>query len=344
MKIVLFCYLPYAFAMLKPLQDEAISRGFTVLWFVPEGIIDNFPYTNSPHTTAIEHLINFKADALLVPGNEVPHFLRGIKVQISHGLAGEKSDHFRIREYFDLYLTQGPYFTDKFVALSKIHKDFEVAQTGWCKLDKLFLKDNTTQKTKAKLLSKHKARHIVLYAPTFSPSLTSTIKLLETIDRLADTDDIVVVIKFHDLMDKETIDKYIKLQNKNIVISKEKDISQLLLLADIMISDTSSVLYEFMLLDKPVVTLDNISQNILWQNLTDKSLVYKAVLDILNGDDKFSRQPIIEQYHPYTDGKSARRMIDAVVDYKHRFGVPTKRKIPWHRKLKIWKLFGTLKW
>jgi len=202
-------------------------------------------------------------------------------VQISHGLAGEKSGHFRIREYFDLYLTQGPYFTDKFVALSKIDKNFKVVQTGWCKLDKLFKNNKDIKKIKSQLLIQHKARHIVLYAPTFSPSLTSSVKLIDTINRLANTDNIVVVIKFHDLMDKDIIEDYTKLNNQNIIISKIKDISPLLLLADIMISDTSSVLYEFMLLDKPVVTLDNISNNILWENLTDKNLVFEKVLDIL---------------------------------------------------------------
>lgn len=344
MKIILFCYLPYAFAMLKPLEDEACDRGFDILWYMPKNILDKFPYKDSPYTTDIDDLIKFKSDAIIVPGNEVPHFLRGIKVQISHGLAGEKSGHFRIREYFDLYLTQGPYFTDKFVALSKIDKNFKVVQTGWCKLDKLFKNNKDIKKIKSQLLIQHKARHIVLYAPTFSPSLTSSVKLIDTINRLANTDNIVVVIKFHDLMDKDIIEDYTKLNNQNIIISKIKDISPLLLLADIMISDTSSVLYEFMLLDKPVVTLDNISNNILWENLTDKNLVFEKVLDILSGNDKFSRQPIIKQYHPYTDGKSAGRMIDAVVDYKQKFGVPHKRDIPWHRKLKIWKLFGVLKW
>ena len=47
----------------------------------------------------------------------------------------EKKGHFRIRKYFDLYLTQGPFFTKKFNELKKKFKNFEVVETGWPKLD-----------------------------------------------------------------------------------------------------------------------------------------------------------------------------------------------------------------
>ena len=35
-------------------------------------------------------------------------------------------------------------------------------------------------------------------------------------------------------------------------------------MADILISDTSSVIYEFLLLDKPTISFNNISKNIQW--------------------------------------------------------------------------------
>ena len=114
MKTILFCNLPYAFAILKPLEIELKSRGFEVLWYLPKKILDKFPYKDSNYTTSIKDLKTFKSDAIFVPGNDVPHYLRGLKVQVFHGLAGEKKGHFRIRDYFDLYLTQGPYFTKRF--------------------------------------------------------------------------------------------------------------------------------------------------------------------------------------------------------------------------------------
>jgi hypothetical protein len=107
MKYILYCNLPYSFSILKPLEDEIIKREFDCIWYVPKNILEQFPYQNSSFTSDIKDIREYKSDVIFVAGNEVPHFLRGIKVQIFHGLAGEKKGHFRIRDYFDLYLTQG---------------------------------------------------------------------------------------------------------------------------------------------------------------------------------------------------------------------------------------------
>ena len=341
MKFILFCNLPYAFSILKPLEEEIKKRGFEYIWYVPKSILELFPYKQSNHTDNINDLKAYESDVIYVPGNEVPHFLRGIKVQIFHGLAGEKKGHFRIRDYFDLYLTQGPYFTDKFKELAKKHKNFEVTETGWCKLDGLYSTTKETLHVKENLLKKHRVQNIVLYAPTFSPSLTSGLKLLNTIKELSSRDDILLIIKFHDKMDDSIKEQYQKLKAKNLIISDEKDITKLLQISDLMISDTSSVVYEFVLLNKPVVTLNSASQNINWLNLDDENEVQISVEDILNGNDiyKDKRQDTIQQYHPYSDGESAKRMLDAVLDYESLHGIPKKRKLSFLRKLKIYKKY-----
>ena len=342
MKFILFCNLPYAFGILKPLEEEIKKRGYEALWYVPDAIKEEFPYKKSNHTSSVKDLKAYSSDAILVPGNEVPHFLRGVKVQIFHGLAGEKKGHFRIRDYFDLYLTQGPYFTKRFEALAKKHKNFQVSQTGWCKLDDLYTTSQETLDMREKLLLDNGVKHIVLYAPTFSPSLTSADKLISTVKRLGDRDNILVIVKFHDKMDKTIIEQYQKLNVENLLISNEKDITKLLQISDLMISDTSSVVYEFILLDKPVVTLESKSENINWLNLTDVNKLEESVVSILDGNDEFinRRHQTIKEYHPYDDGNSSVRMINAIESYIQEYGVPTKRDIPFHRKIKINNKFG----
>ena len=342
MKFILFCNLPYAFSILKPLEDEIKSRGFEALWYVPSSIVELFPYKKSNYTSKVEDLVSYQSDAIFVPGNEVPHFLRGIKVQIFHGLAGEKKGHFRIRDYFDLYLTQGPYFTNKFKELAKKYKNFQVTETGWCKLDSLYSINKETLAYKESLLKEYGVKNIVLYAPTFSPSLTSGLKLLEVIEKLSNQKDILIIIKFHDKMDLSIVNEYRNLSAKNLLISDEKDITKLLQISDLMISDTSSVVYEFILLDKPVVTLNSTSENINWLNVDSDAKVEKAVLDILEKKDTYkeNRQSTIEAYHPYSDGISASRMIDATLEYKEQYGVPSRRKLSLLRKWKINKKYG----
>ncbi|HIP13433.1 MAG TPA: CDP-glycerol--glycerophosphate glycerophosphotransferase [Arcobacter sp.] len=340
MKTILFCNLPYAFSILKPLADELRDRGYEYLWYVDSSLSEAFPYKHEPNTISIKDLERFASDAIFVCGNDVPYWLRGVKVQIFHGLAGEKKGHFRIRDYFDLYLTQGKYFTERFEELAKKHKNFEVVETGWCKLDKLYSISDETALKKEALLKEHGAKYMVLYAPTFSPSLTSAIKLEKSIEKLSEEEDVLVIVKFHDKMKKEWIDQYKTM--KEVLFVEVDDITESLQMADLMISDSSSVVYEFIFLDKPVVTLNSISENIDWCNLNSADKVYKNVIKVLGGDDVFSpnRKRTIELYHPYTDGKSAERMIEATKRYIDRYTVPFKRKVSLLRK---WKMLKTYK-
>jgi len=339
-KSVLFCNLPYAFGILEPLANELKARGFEYIWYVPKEIESEFKLKEA-YTTSIKELESFKSDAIFVPGNSVPYWLRGVKVQVFHGLAGEKKGHFRIRDYFDLYLTQGPYFTKKFNELKAKHKNFEVTETGWCKLDKLFNIEQSVIDRKKSLLEQSGAKNIILYAPTFSPTLTSATALKDTILELSKDKDNLVIIKFHDKMADELKELYIKLQSQNLLILDDKDITPALQIADIMISDTSSVVYEFLLLNKPVVTLNSISENIKWVNFNDSKKLYNEVINILQGVDSFKKQreQIIKLYHPYSDGKSSKRAVDAIQKYIAKNGVPNKRKLPLLRKLKNLKEF-----
>jgi CDP-glycerol glycerophosphotransferase (TagB/SpsB family) len=341
MNAILFCNLPYAFPILKPLADELNRHNDSYLWYIPKHIADQFPYSSEPTTSNIDALDTFHADAIFVPGNDVPYWLRGVKVQVFHGLAGEKKGHFRIRGYFDLYLTQGPYFTDRFKKLALKHKNFEVEETGWCKLDRLFTVDLETKALKEQLLSRYGVKYIVLYSPTFSPSLTSVEALYDAVCELGDNEDVLVLIKFHDKMDREWIEKYKRIASKNILVLQTDDITQSLQIADLMISDSSSVVYEFILLDKPVVTFRSISENINWCNLFNKEEVYDTVIEILQGDDRFltQRKETIAQYHPYTDGKSSQRVVRATQEYITKYGIPNKREVSWYRKLKLKKSY-----
>jgi len=346
MRTTLFCKNPYAFGILKPIHDELINRAMPVLWFIPKEIDHLFPFKEIINkTSSVQDVANFNNDVIIVPGNEVPHYLKGLKVQIFHGLAGEKKGHFRIRHYFDLYLTQGPYFTDQFEKLARKYNDFDVIETGWPKLDSLFIQKEAFNTEKQILLNEHDAEKVILYAPTFSPSLTSAIALKNEIQQVA-TNEKLVLIKFHDLMNQEIVEEYKEIEklNKNIRIVYDNNITKYLILSDMLISDTSSVVYEFLLLNKPVITFKSSSKHIRWMDISNPDQLIPAI----NGTftfDAFSdgRKWIIENYHPYTDGLSSKRMIDTLVSYLETNPVPERRKISWFRRRKMIKMFGKLK-
>lgn len=342
MKCILFCQDNYAFGILEPLKNYLENNGHNYLWYVREIILADFPYKSEKYTTSITTLEDYKSDAIFVPGNEVPHYIRGLKVQIFHGLAGEKKGHFRIRHYFDLYLTQGPYFTNKFNELKKKHKDFDVIETGWPKLDIYGTDKFLYAQEKKELLENFNVQKILLYAPTFSPKLTSAPFLLDQIKAISKNSNYLILLKFHPLMNQSLIEIYKKLADEvpNIIFETEKNIIKFLLISDLLISDTSSVIYEFLLLDKPVITFNNISGTILWENSSDySSLTTLIEKNLVTDEFSKERKFIFEQYHPYNDGKSAKRMVDSVENYIKTNGVPKKRKLSILRKLKINSMF-----
>ena len=337
MKFILFCLNDYAFSILDPIKHVLLKKNHEFIWYVAPKIKSNFPYKTDNYTSSYSELKLYKSDVIFAPGNEVPYFLRGLKTQVFHGLAGEKKGHFRIRQYFDLYLTQGPYFTDRFLKLKKKHETFDVIETGWPKLDKYYRKNDEFNVERLNLISEHKSKYIILYAPTFSPRLTSAPHVHNEIKSLAKNQDYIILLKFHPLMDEKWVKKYQNIadKHKNIIFKKEKDITKYIIISDLIISDTSSVVYEFLLLDKPAITFRNISKSIFWKNLNNYDNLVNEVSKILKKDrHSNSRREMIKKYHPYVDGKSALRMVEAVEGYLSVNQVPERRKISTFRKIK----------
>ena len=110
MKIVLFCEQKYAINILQPLEIEAHKEGgHSVIWYVHAKNIPDFPLKNEVKwTNSIQDIYNFSPDAIFVPCNIVPYYLPGVKIQIFHGYAAEKKDHWVIRRYFDSYFYPRP--------------------------------------------------------------------------------------------------------------------------------------------------------------------------------------------------------------------------------------------
>src|SRR3712207_7858573 len=93
MRIVLFCENKYAIDILQPLEDEARREGNNeVMWYVHAPKIPEFPLAGQVSWThSIQEIYDFKPEAIFVPGNIVPYYLPGVKIQVFHGYADRKS-------------------------------------------------------------------------------------------------------------------------------------------------------------------------------------------------------------------------------------------------------------
>ncbi len=348
MRIVLFCENKYAITILEPLQKEADKRGgHQTLWFVDKRNIPDFPLKKEVKwSNDMQEIYDFSPEAIFVPGNIVPYYLPGVKAEIFHGYAAEKKGHWIIRRYLDMYLTQGPFFTKEFVRLSEKYKDFEVVETGWTRQDWIFENLHTFDNYRSSLLQKYGKSQIVLYAPTFSPSLTSLPHIREALRKLATEKDIVLILKFHPLTKREWIEVYKQLASEieNILWMEDHNVTKYMLVADLMISDTSSTVYEFLLLDKPVITFRNAAKEKYWLDICHEEELSDAFESAQTSDEYLAKRKwIIENYDPYLDGKVSARMFRAVEDYISRHGVPRERKLNIWRKYQSIKKFGTIK-
>lgn len=352
MRILLFCENRYAIEILNPLQEYVTDNNLPheVMWYIHKPKISTFEYASKVRwTNSIQEAYDFSPEAVFVPGNIVPYYLPGVKIQVFHGYAAEKKDHWIIRRYFDTYFTQGPYFTSHFKALSEEYGDFEVVETGWPKQDWIKRNLHTYDAERQRLLDSTGRKSIILYAPTFSPKLTSLPLegMKERLGELAEHNDALVVMKFHPLTRKEWADEYrawAESKDNVIFVNQGENITKYQLISDVLISDTSSTVYEFLLLSRPVITVRTIAKDIYWENTATPDGLEEAYRRAMNDPEAIARrQWIVDNYDPYLDGHVCERMLNAAADYIRRHGVPSKRRLNLWRKYTSVKTFGFVK-
>ena len=341
MKFLLYISQPYSIPIGRPLQDEIKRRGFELRWFCDE--VDTSEYLNRDEQllTTVQEVKAYHPDVVLVATNVVPDFFPGIKVQIFHGFSvGKRSEHrghFNIRGFFDLYCTQGPSTTKPFESLQKRHKYFQVVETGWSKVDPLFPLENQTN-----------SRPTVMISSTFTEklSLAKNVEAVAEIERVSKLGKWKFIAVLHPKMEVEVVERFKAMQHEHFTFYDTTDLIPLFKQADIMLSDTTSAITEFILQKKPVVTLNNNQPSPHMINITDASQIEKALeeafskpMHIMNALDDF-----IEQTHPYSDGKSSGRVIDACIDFVAQHKVKRKpfnliRRYQIRKKLGYWGLW-----
>ncbi len=334
----------YSYAILRPLQDIILARGDYAAWFL-EGkeVNESYLLANESQLKSINAVQEYHADVVFIPGNVVPDFISGIKVGVFHGFNSGKlnrrgfEDHFNIRGCFDLYCTQGPNTTLPFIKLAEQHQHFSVKQTGWPALDPLFDSGKVHKKTKP----------TILMCSTFSRALTCAPHLFETVKRLSEQGKWQWLIQFHPKMPKEIVEQYKSLESENLSFIETDNVIPLLQQADVMVCDTSSVLMMFLMLNKPVVTFNNISPKDYMVNISDEDKLEESIEYALSypKELKSKVESFIADTHPYVDGESSQRVLAAADELLSGKNVAKKskplnllRRFKMRKKLGYWQL------
>jgi len=324
MKCLFYIAKIYSIPIIKPLVEYCNQTNIEYGFYISQKVENNFPDEWDPNKKieSVSEAKKFHPDFIICPGNFIDFRIPGIKVQIFHGLGVEKKSHYKIRHFFDVYLTSGPFVTEKFKKLQKKYGYFLVKETGWPKVDYILNYDTTNLRGK---FSIPKNKKVILYAPTFSRSMESASDLLPVIPGIAKKNEIWL-LKFHELMDKKVIESIRNKNQSNLRVIDTIDITPLLHLSDIIISDTSSVIYEFLTLHKPVITYRTHGRKDKGINIHYPHQLREAVNKAFSTSFNIRAKKQLAEVNPYLDGNISKRILDTLKDIKRNSLLPEKKK------------------
>ncbi len=332
-RYLLFATELYALPILRPLAQAILGAGDEVAWFVATPLA-RYLGDDERRLGDLHAVRDFAPDAVFSANNWVPHFFPGIKVQVFHGFNVEKRaperGHFRIRSLFDLYCTQGPATTLPFRELARRLRHFAVAETGWPKLDPLFSAATGPD------LRPADGRPVIMYAATFTEDLSSARILLDEITRQVATGERYWLLTLHPKTDPGLVARYRALAGANARFLEAVDLVPMMRAADVLVSDTSSVVSEFVVQGKPVVTLRNRAPKPHMLDIAEPAGLEAALRTALAAPpDLLARiEAYADEIHPLRDGRSGERVLAATEAFlRGELGALAPKPINLWRKL-----------
>ena len=313
---LLFATERYALPILQPLADALQASGHGVsAWLVDGAAGARLP---APvRSVGLREAVALRPHAVLSAANWVPTFLSGPKVQLFHGFNVEKRDsargHFRVRGLFDLYCTQGPATTAPFRALAAQHPHFAVVETGWPKLDPLFRDDGGAS---AALRAPAGTRPTVLFASTFTERLSAAPHLFEAIAADIARGEHYWLLTLHPKCAPELFARYRSLAGPNAAFVETEQLMAAQRAADVLVADTTSVVSEFVVQHKPVITFRNRAPKPHMLDFDDPSRLPQMLMAAFapSAPLRDALADYADAIHPCRDGRASERVIAATED------------------------------
>lgn len=326
-RYLLLATLPYSYSVLRPLECAIRQRGDEAAWFV-DGECPDMLEAGDVQLCSVQEVMKYNPVAVFTCGNYMYDFFPGVKVQLFHGYPinkrnDKRDDHFTIRGWFDIYCTQGPSSTEPFRELEQKLRYFRIYETGWPKADTYF--------SEAMQQRPQNTRPTILYSTTFTRNLTSTPFLAEEVERLVKERDWDWIFMFHPKLDDPQIlapYRRIAAQNDNVTFLGNTFDVKAMQRADVMLCDSSSIILEFMFLDKPVVTFRNSHPGDYLLDIREPEQLEGALETALGRPAE-----LMERIHAYTmhhephrDCRCSERVLEALDDFVARGRRGMRRK------------------
>jgi glycosyltransferase involved in cell wall biosynthesis len=284
---------------------------------------------------------DFKPDVTIIADSVYPWVKDcGKLVNVGHGVLSKgqyytDTEMARREELADVICVPGVYHKER---MEKIVSKAVIA-TGMAKLDGLFGRQELGAWSlemgdrKPKTENRKHKPFTILFAPTFNDELSAIPFVKDRINEVLPDVDSVLYIKLHGSTAQKYKDMYeqLALVDDRVIYVREHDVTPYLEIADVLISDVSSVMMEFAALDKPVVLFNNPMQK-TYKNYNPNDLEYMhrdigfqvndidemklAVLKIYRGNDPYKekRKEVTDRlFANKYDGKATERIVEIVL-------------------------------
>lgn len=289
-----------------------------------------------------------QAEAAIIYANEVPNWImfgntfkyldklssKTKTAQLGHGIGPKPSYYHKSSTPMTVRFIEGEL---RLKTIKDLYPNDTFVQVGYSKLDPVF--NGTELGLNLEEIGLNSKSQTILYAPTFNPSSLECFPD----DWPKDFSDFNILIKPHTFT--FSIDQYIGQRQKlekwakfdNVYVASPDDLSLLpfIVSADILLSEASSTLFEFVALDKPVVVCDfyklkwsyrgifsyrfkkrfgkdNVLYKDIGQHVKSYQSLRSAILHQLSNPMEFSvsRKSYTKNHVGPTDGLASRRIVD----------------------------------
>jgi len=247
---------------------------------------------------------------------------------------------------YDLILLPGEYHKKELIKRLNMKEDDERLKiVGWPRVDSFF--DNTFNKDQImNKLGLDTSRKTLLYAPTwgwgygndtfFARWFGKEKEVFEQLCQEAEKNNLNFIVKLHGLSFQTTNKELIDIAKKYNVLwlTKETDRytddpNPYLWITDVLISDISGIIAEFMVLNRPIIYIDPDDKLDTWEEADmPKSFragqvvktpdeLFKAIEDSLSHPERFKeqRQDLVSKLFYSLDGKATDRAVEEILQF-----------------------------
>jgi len=215
----------------------------------------------------------------------------------------------------------------------------KIIETGYPRMDKLLSPKDELLNIFAEKKEWNQFAKIILYAPTHRKEGSGGASLFDSMDYL----------KFNEMLSNENAGMFIKMHYhhesnnnylldksfSNIILLEESDVSDINIIlpfVDILISDYSGVVLDYLILDRPIIPTsfdleeyitkdrelyEDYAKTVMGINCNNWEQVQNKLQEIFTGNDVSSpvRKEMSRRYFKYYDTNNCKRIIDTVTNH-----------------------------